>query len=151
MILIAHRGNVSGKEVDYENKPEYIDNAIEQGYNVEVDVRVHEGDLYLGHDEPEHPIQEDYLLNSKIWCHCKDLDALYRLHQIGAHYFWHTNEDIILTSRGIMWTFPKKRLLPDSVCVLPELGFNGTIEQCSGICSDYIENWNHLTNKEKIK
>ena len=151
MILIAHRGNIYGKEVDFENKPEYIDNALEEGYDVEVDVRVHKDGLYLGHDEPQYPIQEDYLLNNKIWCHCKDLDAFYKLHQIEAHCFWHTKEDVILTSRGVIWTFPRKRLLPNSVCVLPELGFSGIIENCSGICSDHVSEWEYLNNKEKTK
>jgi hypothetical protein len=151
MILIAHRGNLSGKEIDFENKPEYIDDAIEQGYNVEVDVRTHKGRLYLGHDEPRHEIKKEYLLNEKIWCHCKDLDAFYNLYQIGAHYFWHTSEDVVLTSRGIIWTFPRGRVLPGSVCVLPELGYDGVIEQCFGICSDDISEWKYLNLKNKEK
>ena len=149
MILIAHRGNIFGKEVDFENKPEYIDAAIRQGYEVEVDVRMHKQRLYLGHKEPQHEVEKEYLLNKKIWCHCKDLDAFYSLYQIGAHCFWHTGDDIILTSKGVIWTFPKKRLLPGSVCVLPELGYFGIIEQCSGICSDHISEWKFLNNKEK--
>ena len=38
MILISHRGNINGKKPDLENKPEYIQNAIKLGYNVEIDV-----------------------------------------------------------------------------------------------------------------
>ncbi len=38
MIYISHRGNLEGPTKDFENKPEYIENAISQGYEVEIDV-----------------------------------------------------------------------------------------------------------------
>ena len=38
MILISHRGNVNGRFEDWENKPEYINDALNLGYDVEVDV-----------------------------------------------------------------------------------------------------------------
>ena len=39
MKLIAHRGNIHGENPSEENKPEYIDAAIDKGYDVEIDVR----------------------------------------------------------------------------------------------------------------
>jgi hypothetical protein len=36
MILIAHRGNISGPSPEKENNPRYIDFAIETGYNVDL-------------------------------------------------------------------------------------------------------------------
>ena len=38
MILISHRGNINGKFKSWENEPTYIDKAISEGYDVEVDV-----------------------------------------------------------------------------------------------------------------
>ena len=38
MILISHRGNLNGPKPDQENSPNYINNAISKGYNVEIDV-----------------------------------------------------------------------------------------------------------------
>jgi len=52
--------------------------------------------------------------------------------------FWHTTEDWILTSKGYVWTYPNKFLYENSICVLPELGYNGDLKKCHGICSDYI-------------
>jgi hypothetical protein len=52
MILISHRGNLNGKDVDNENNPLYIDRALGKGYDVEVDVWYVNGKWYLGHDEP---------------------------------------------------------------------------------------------------
>ena len=38
MILIAHRGNIDGPNPELENSLQYIDKAIDSGYNVEVDI-----------------------------------------------------------------------------------------------------------------
>ena len=40
MKLISHRGNINGKIEKFENNPNYIDTAIEQGYDVEIDLRL---------------------------------------------------------------------------------------------------------------
>lgn len=37
-IVIAHRGNISGPDPEQENKPEYLQAALDKGYDVEVDV-----------------------------------------------------------------------------------------------------------------
>lgn len=49
MILISHRGNLMGK-TSYENEPDYIMNAIKEGFDVEIDVWYQNNTLYLGHD-----------------------------------------------------------------------------------------------------
>ena len=54
MILIAHRGNVDGPEPERENSYEHINNALNRGFDVEIDVWYHENNWYLGHDEPKY-------------------------------------------------------------------------------------------------
>ena len=56
MKLISHRGNVDGKYPQYENLPEYVDKALDLGYDVEVDLWIDNDGYYLGHDEPTYPI-----------------------------------------------------------------------------------------------
>ena len=56
MIYIAHRGNINGKFESYENEPNYIDRAIELGYDVEIDLWWVDGRTYLGHDEPQYEV-----------------------------------------------------------------------------------------------
>ena len=51
MKLISHRGNINGKHEGFENNPNYIDTAIEQGYDVEVDIWFISETFFLGHDE----------------------------------------------------------------------------------------------------
>ena len=46
MILISHRGNISGVRSENENNPNYINAALKLGYEVEVDVRFENGKFF---------------------------------------------------------------------------------------------------------
>lgn len=142
MKLISHRGNISKPIKEKENHPDYIYHAIKLGYDVEIDTWHINNKWYLGHDEPMHEINFDFLINSKFWIHAKNGDAFYLLlKNKKLNVFWHTNEDWILTSKKYIWTYPNKKLYANSICVLPENGYLGNIEDCYGICSDFIENY----------
>ena len=136
MILIAHRGNVSGSS-EYENHPDYIEEALKLGYDCEVDVWRKDDEYWLGHDEPVYDISKSFLQNNKLWCHAKNLEALDMMLNSDIHCFWHQKDDVTLTSKNIIWTYPKKRLLKGAACVMPELGYQGKIEECYAICTDY--------------
>jgi hypothetical protein len=139
MKLISHRGNISGKQPSLENTPDYIDNALELGYDVEIDVWWHNESFYLGHDEPTYKIETKYLQDHRLWCHAKNGESLYQMRQYkDIHCFWHQEDDFTLTSEGFIWTFPKKSLYCNSICVLPEHGYKGDLTKCYGICSDNI-------------
>ena len=147
MILISHRGNIDGPNSKLENHPDYIFKALDKGYHVEVDVWWYNDDWFLGHDEPTYRMREDIielLNNLKIFLHCKNKEALSILNEIAyinADYFWHQNDDYVLTRKRNIWVYPNKPLIKNSICVLPELGVNGNINECYGICSDYIKNY----------
>tara|TARA_R110002074_G_scaffold344782_3_gene515186 strand:- start:362 stop:793 length:432 start_codon:yes stop_codon:yes gene_type:complete len=141
MHLIAHRGNISGPDPIMENKPEYIEHALKSGYDVEIDVWFVHNKLYLGHDLPQYEVTIEYLKNDRFWCHCKNIDALWYLLSNDIHCFFHNEDDATLTSRGIIWTFPNKKLMPNSICVMPELGHDGDLSKCLGVCSDYMEEY----------
>ena len=144
--MISHRGNIHGPNLNKENSPFYINEALNQGYQVEIDVwRLPDGEWWLGHDEPQYHSYLDYLFNTNLWCHAKNSDALnyFREHSNHCHFFWHQSDDYVLTSKGIVWVHSKKHLLPRSVCVLPELGINGDIKNCYGVCSDFIEKYKY--------
>ena len=140
MIYISHRGNISGPNKKFENKIDYVQNALDKGYEVEVDVRFENDKFFLGHDVNQFEVNENFLLNKKIWCHAKTKDALLALEKIKAHYFWHQEDDYTITSKGFVWTYPGKSLLTSSICVLPEVANYKEIN-CLGICSDYIERY----------
>ncbi len=135
MILISHRGNLNGKS-DKENQPDYIDEALSHGFDVEVDVWYHKDEFYLGHDEPQYKVDEKFLEKTEIWCHAKNIDALNRMVENGKiHCFWHQEDDVTLTSEGYLWTYPGKDLTKNSISVLPTKKLNVEV---AGICSDFI-------------
>ena len=140
MYFISHRGNINGVNKDKENNPEYINKALENDFEVEVDVRFDDNKFFLGHDHNQYEIDKKFLLNQKIWCHAKTSEALIALKKIEAHYFWHQEDDYTLTSKGYIWTYPGKKLLDKSICVLPEIANYKEID-CLGICSDFIERY----------
>ena len=144
MKLIAHRGNINGKESSNENKQDYIENAICLNYDVEVDVWYINGDYFLGHDGPEHKTSIEFLEYNRhhLWIHCKNLESMYRLKDT-FNCFFHNTDDAVLTSNNYIWTFPGKLLMPNSIAVLPEgIYTKEQLKKCFGICSDFIGEYN---------
>ena len=85
----------------------------------------------------------EYLSNPNFWIHCKNEDAFEQMTYISPqlHYFWHQTDLYTLTSAGVPWVYPGKKLFKTSVCVLPEetmdiKNINGL--KVYGICSDYV-------------
>lgn len=146
MILISHRGNIFGKEVDFENSPDFINNALKLNYHVEVDIWYINEKLYLGHDEPQFEIDLDYLNNDKFFVHCKnDLSLeLMSKYNLKCDYFWHQNDKYTLTSKKIVWVYPKQKVLKNSIVVLPELSDEQNLSISKGVCSDYIAKYKYL-------
>ena len=152
MILISHRGNTIGPIPNLENEPKYIDNAISDGFDVEVDVwciknKEDNWQLFLGHDEPQYGINYDWLSDriANLWVHCKNISALEFLKENleQMNYFFHQNDDVTITSQGFFWTFPGKELTKNSIACLPEIGNFKNIEISIGICSDFIKKYKH--------
>jgi hypothetical protein len=79
--LISHRGNINGPNKKLENSPNYIREALDHGFDVEIDVWVLDGKYFLGHNAPQYPVLEEFLQNEKLWCHAKNLAALEQMLQ----------------------------------------------------------------------
>jgi hypothetical protein len=141
MILISHRGNLNGPSPEKENTIEYINYALNRGFDVEIDVRLEDNVYYLGHDIKQEKVSITFLKNNKLWCHAKNIEAFHSLLKENINCFWHQSDDYVLTSSKIIWTYPNKLLSSGSICVFPEMGINGDINQCHGICSDFIINY----------
>jgi len=136
--LISHRGNLRFAIPSEENKPEYILEALDR-FDVEIDVWYVNNQFYLGHDNPQYPIDESFLHNDKLWCHAKNHEALEAMERINVvNYFWHEEEPYALTSSGYLWTYPGKPLSKLSIAVMPADIFHIT-SPVYGICCDYVE------------
>ena len=142
MILISHRGNIDGRIPEYENNPNYIEAALNLGYDVEIDLWFIDGKTYLGHDEPQYEIDDDWLGEriDKIWVHCKNIESLNWIRSTNLHYFWHETDTVTLTSKNYVWAYPGKQPIVGSIAVMPELE-NDNVLLCKGICSDYIKRY----------
>lgn len=142
MIKIAHRGNYKGSNKERENSPDYIEEAIAAGYNVEVDVWLIDNKWMLGHDFPKYEVPLVFFERPEIWTHAKNLVGYVSLyHNSKVHVFWHNKDDFAITSRGIKWANTHV-LTYDGVMVLPELNDHhtsmiklGHVDPI-GICSD---------------
>ena len=142
MRFIAHRGLINGPDVNLENRPAVIEDALRQGFDCEIDVWYKDQQFFLGHDFPDYQVSFDFLLQKGLWLHAKNLDALYVL---GAdskiNYLWHQDDDYTLTSQGLIWTYPGKKTTSNSIVVMPER-FDKNLEKeyngVYGICSDYV-------------
>lgn len=140
MLFISHRGNINGPNHKEENKIDYILNALNEMYEVEVDLWFKNNKFYLGHDEPQFEINIDFFEKKKIWIHTKNLECYYELNKFNLNFFWHENDKVVFTSKGYIWNYPGTLLSENSICVLPEQN-NVKKINCLGICSDYIKDY----------
>jgi hypothetical protein len=140
MIIIAHRGLLNGPSKELENHPQQIETAIDENFNVEIDVRYIDGNLFLGHDDSQYPIDVEWLesISPFSWIHCKNVDALlfFKRQSHPFHYFWHEEDTLTLTSKGFIWVYPGKQPVRNSIAVMPEI-HNDDVSECYGICTDY--------------
>jgi hypothetical protein len=144
MFIIAHRGLLDGPNKELENRPDQIEKAIAEGFDVEVDVWRIGNKLWTGHDEPQYEISWEFLDERRLWIHCKNLEALAYVvdEYLFSSCFWHQKDDFTLTSSGYIWTYPGRTLSLDSICVLPETYLDLDYytfgkNECSGVCTDY--------------
>jgi len=128
---------VHGPNPTRENTPNYLDEALAAGFDVELDVWSVNGRFVLGHDAPEFPVAPEFLTRPGLWCHAKDPATLLALLDLGAHCFFHDTDAVTLTSRGYLWTYPGASLTPRSVCVMPER-VGQSFDGAWGVCSDYV-------------
>lgn len=144
MIKIAHRGNYKGRVEERENSPDYIEEAIVAGFNVEVDVWLIDNKWMLGHDFPTYEVPLSFFERPEIWTHAKNLVGYISLYNNPkVHTFWHNKDDFVFTSKGIKWcrTFI---LTYDGVMVMPELSDYHTDilkhgHHPLGVCSDNFD------------
>jgi hypothetical protein len=142
MKLISHRGNLQGPDPSEENSPDLVLDVLEKGFDCEVDFWLYKNKLYLGHDEPEYQITQDFIQTPRLWVHAKNFDAMFYLYNYkNINFFWHQEDDFTITSKGYIWTYPGKPLAEISIAVMPERVMNiSNIKSLLvlGVCSDYI-------------
>lgn len=149
MRLISHRGNLAGPIPERENKPDYIQEAIDKGYDVEIDVRLNTVGMFLGHDTPDYGTTLEWLLDRKesLWVHAKDFNSLDLLLAQGMRVFYHQLEKhTIIGNTRIIWSHDISEA--DLRSIIPVIGESDVVSFMAegrteapfyGICSDFVE------------
>jgi len=145
----AHRGNLEGRIAERENQPDYIDEAIDAGYDVEVDLWKVGDRIYLGHDDGQYDVTYDWLRGRKYYVlyHAKNREAFDYALRNDFHTFWHTDEDYVITSMGHIVGYPGKisvghnflLSVPERAWPLDEIKQYITF----GLISDYVKTLNN--------
>lgn len=144
MKIISHRGNIRGIVSEKENRPSYIDCAIQLGFDVEVDLRFINGEFWLGHDIPQYKIEPIWmeLRKKNIWFHCKDLQSASELIKLNSDFmfFCHIQDDFVIVNGGKLWVHDLSKRL-DKNCIIPLLNLDECITYQNydvyGVCTDY--------------
>jgi len=143
MIIISHRGNLTGPNIEKENNPDYILNTLNKGYDVEIDVWFYKNNFYLGHDSPIYKIDNNFLINKKLWCHAKNIKAIEKMMDYDIHYFWHETDKMTITNLNIPWCFPDV-FVKNGITVVLNKNKNIFNKKCYGICTDYVNYYSNL-------
>lgn len=149
VFYISHRGNLTGRNPERENTHAYIQEAINSGFYVEIDLWGKDGDLWLGHDSPQYKTSCFFLGDhyDRLFCHCKNVEAIDIIMKELPHieFFYHNTDDYTLTNHGLVWCYPGKTPpKKEAIIVLPE-GVVGDVKlylaqhNPVGVCSDHIK------------
>ncbi len=142
-LFIAHRGNTKGPNELFENKIGYVQEALDQGFDVETDIWYREGSLLMGHEFKKNmqEINESFLESQAVWVHAKDIQTLaYLVKNPKINCFYHDIDRVVLTSHKYIWGFHGGT--DNSIVVLPSSHVGNIFNEiCLGICGDYVQEW----------
>lgn len=141
MIEIAHRANYNGITLD-ENSPNKIHFLLSKDVACEIDVWYIDNKWWLGHDSPIYNVDLEFIVNDKLWLHCKNKDALYQMikYNVSNNFFFHNNDEYVLTSNRFIWTYPGNEDSDKSIIVVLDEGQleSNRTKNWYGICHDWI-------------
>ena len=118
-IYISNRGNLAGKDPDEENKPDYIEKALEQGVCVKTDVWVIKDRTVTGTKHPSTGINLNVFNKEKLLIQARNPTALLYLLEEGYHCYWRESDNLIMTNRNFILSYAGS-IFPKSIIMLPE-------------------------------
>jgi hypothetical protein len=135
MKIISHRGNLSGRNEVLENSPDFIDTAMSQGFDVEIDLWIDNDGIYLGHDAPTYQVSHEWIGQrfESLWIHAKNTLAIEYLSKTKYNWFWHENDLITITSHGNIWANIGV-FVENGITV--QLGYSKLPNSNYGVCTD---------------
>lgn len=143
-LLISYRGNTSQIVPEQENKLEHIQNALNKGFHVMVDIwLVGTNNLATGTTRAQYPIDINFIRENNIICHAMTSNTMNFLLEKGLHCFMWDREKYSLTNGGLIWSSVDPQVNSRTILVLPErniphLSVLANLK-CAGICSSRIQ------------
>jgi hypothetical protein len=83
----------------------------------------------------------------QLWCHAKDAHALRQLVDSSLDCFSLHDDNVVLTSRNYLWTFPGEPIAKGAIAVLPERN-DYDLAGCGGICTDFPKKYKEQLGKK---
>lgn len=144
-----------------ENSQIYVDGALKDGYDVEVDIWAVNGKFIMHHDDPEAGqftwyLKEpslNWLKQDGLWIHAKNQEAFDILSKECNRVFQlddDSEDDFTRTTDNILWLGPKNSAaVKGCILVNPEASIwtVGDFNVANGICSDYISKYDHYARR----
>lgn len=150
-LWILHRGLQNGPDKEKENNELIIRSLLHSGWHVEFDIWYNSSTntMWIGHDKATSELKcNSILFHPRSWVHCKNIETFQYIYNNynTIHFFYHTDEDIILTSNKYIWCYPGVYAGPKSILVLPEHHFKSLPNECLGVCTDYTSMKRFISN-----
>lgn len=139
-IYISNRGNLAGKDPDEENKPDYLERALEEGLCVKTDIWVIKDRTVTGTEHPSTGINLNVFDKEKLLIQARNPTALLFLLKEGYHCFWRQSDNFIMTNRNFVLSYAGS-IFPKSIMMEPEDNAILINNDYVGICSDFISGY----------
>jgi len=139
-IYISNRGNLGGKDTEEENKPDYLEKALDYGVCVKTDIWLIKDRPVTGTEYPSIGINLDLFDKEKLIVQARNPSALLYLLKNGYHCFWRETDNLIMTNRNFILSYAGS-IFPKSIMMLPEENTILTNDDYMGICSDFISGY----------
>jgi|TARA_R110000824_G_scaffold244049_1_gene432770 hypothetical protein len=139
-IYISNRGNLGGKDTEEENKPDYLEKALDYGVCVKTDIWLIKDRPVTGTEYPSIGINLDLFDKEKLIVQARNPSALLHLLKNGYHCFWRETDNLIMTNRNFILSYAGS-IFPKSIMMLPEENTILTNDDYMGICSDFISGY----------
>lgn len=160
--FISHAGNTKGPNLYKENTTDHIISAINEGFNVMIDIWSDPRDpnLYLGTESPRVKINEEffdlffYRFKDILWLNCKNiftLEAMMKFNDEKNNFncFIRSRDQVVLTTKGYVWNY-SPFMINNSIAAFPEthikpeeyyLDYKNLFKNPDvvGVCSDYVD------------
>jgi hypothetical protein len=144
-LRIAHRGLRGGPNEVIENTLRILEQNCADHVVSECDLWFLKNEYWLGHNAPLIYVDINWIKEHKqyLLLHAKTIETFHELQRLNnseavdLHVFYHTEENIVLTTSGVTIVYPGKPILEGWMSMMPERAHDINKSRAAYICSDF--------------